>query len=764
MNNAQEYIKKLEEENRILKELEASRKEVLWNLFDSHQAIMLLIHASSGEILDANEAAVKFYKYSKEDLLKLKIEDINVLPPNDVKKERMKTLNKEKNYFLFPHRLANGTIRQVEVYSSAYELNKEPVIFSIIHDVTERVEAEKELKNNEEKFVSAFRSNPNSMIISNLEDGKIHDVNDAFFELTGMSRDDITGQTTLSIDLYANPADRDKIIQIIKERKSIRDFEIKFRHRSGKTLTVLIAGETLDTSSGKTLITTLLDITKRVELEKQLERNNVLLQTIFDSVPAMITIYNPDLQKIDVNNEFVKITGWTHEDIQSYNLMELVYPNPEHRKVASEFMQSLLPGYKDFIMKGKDGSEIETIWANVKLEDGRHVGIGIDIRDRKKAQKEREKLLEQLAREKTALADSEKLYRTMGEAVDFGVWATDSEGRAVYTSESFCELVGKSFEEIQEFGWIDTLIPEQRKEVLELWTESVTTGKRFEHEHEFICKDGTTRTVLAIGNPVKNAKGKIISWAGINLDITKRKKIEKELEEKNAYLTRLNEILEDFVKIAAHDLRSPIQNLMSISNLIEQQNSIEDKVNLLRMLDPIAKRLQRTIEGLVETVSLQIQQKLPVANLHFQDLWEVITEDLSKLIDSYNGRIKVDFKQAPDICYIEAHLTSILRNLVSNAIKYSAESENSAIKISTKKEDGFILVAVEDNGFGINLEEVGDNLFKPFRRFTTVSEGLGMGLYIVKNIVERSGGYVNVRSTPGKGTTFLCYLKEYQVE
>jgi hypothetical protein len=69
-----------------------------------------------------------------------------------------------------------------------------------------------------------------------------------------------------------------------------------------------------------------------------------------------------------------------------------------------------------------------------------------------------------------------------------------------------------------------------------------------------MAKDGTVRTVLAIGNPIKNAKGKIVSWAGINLDITERKKIEKELEQKNTYLSRLNDVLEDFVKIAAHDL------------------------------------------------------------------------------------------------------------------------------------------------------------------------------------------------------------------
>lgn len=621
MDYSNEQVKKLEEENQRLKRfIDTSSRKVLREMFDSHQAVMLLINAFTGQIEDANNAAVSFYKYPKEKLLKLKIEDINTLSSDEIKNNRMKILKGEKKHFIFPHRLADGTIRQVEVYSSRYELNKKPVLFSIIHDITDRINAEEEQRKNEEKFISIFRSNPNSMIISNLDDGKVYDVNDAFLELSGLSREDIIGKSTLSIDLYENPDDRDKMVQILREKASVRNLEMKLRNSTGDLLNVLISSEVLRTRSDKTIITTIINITKRVELKEQLESNITLLQAIFDSVPAMITVYDPTLQKIDANREFERITGWTQEDIQEKNIMELVYPDPKHRQMAAEFMQSLQPGFKDFIMTGKNGSEIETIWANVKLADGRQVGIGIDNRE--------------------------------------------------------------------------------------------------------------------------------------------RTRIRQQLEEKNNDLIKLNGVLEDFVKIAAHDLRSPVQNLIDIDELISQ-SAPEDKISLIEMLGPVTRRLKQTIEGLMETVNLQVQQKAIVDKIRFVKIWKDVSAELSNQILNFNGEIETDFKHAPEIHFIEVHLISILRNLISNSLKYSATNKKPSVTISTKKENGFILLMVKDNGMGINLKEAGNDLFKPFKRFTSKVEGTGMGLYIVKNIVERNGGHVYVESEVNKGSTFYCYLKEY---
>ena len=636
--NSKEQLKKHE----LKEKLKASVQPLLQTMFKSHQAILLLIEPCTGEIIDANEAAVQFYKYRREELQQLTIQDINALEANEVEKERLKALNEERHYFVFPHRLATGEIRWVEVYSSSFYVNEDRILLSIIHDITDRKKAEEALKRSEEKFSSAFRLNPHIMMLTSFDDGTIYDVNSAFYNLTGYHQNEIIGKTTKEIGLYVSIAERGKMLKILQKNEPVKNREIKIKSRSGEIFDVLISAEKLQTSFGNTIISSIRDIT-----------------------------------------------------------------------------------------------------------------------DRKKAAAERERLIQQLDREKKALMDSEKRYRIMGEAIDFGVWATDAEGKAIYISESFCQLIGRSCEEIIEHGWIDHLIPEQRQKVKNLWMHSVRTGEIFEHEHHFITGNGQIKIILARGKPIRDQEGKITSWAGINLDITERKKIQDQLQEQNDHLQKINEVLEDFVQIVAHDLRSPINNLLSMSELMEKQPSAESKEVLFKMIGPVTKKLQRTVDGLMEAISLQLNENLSGRTINLDDIWKEVKEELHSLIEDYKGTIKTDFQEAPQIHYIEVHLVSILRNLISNAIKYSAKSANPEVIVKTHREEEYLVLTVKDNGIGMDLEKAGSDLFKPFKRFTSAAEGTGMGLYIIKNIVEKNGGYVEVQSELQKGTTFYCYLKEY---
>lgn len=118
----------------------------LRNLFRQHHAVMLLIAADSGEIIEANDAASRFYGYPADTLRHMKIQDINALNPEEIAHERAQAKAEKRNYFIFPHRLANGQIRTVEVYSAPVQIgNEPPLLLSIIHDVTDRRLPEQEL-------------------------------------------------------------------------------------------------------------------------------------------------------------------------------------------------------------------------------------------------------------------------------------------------------------------------------------------------------------------------------------------------------------------------------------------------------------------------------------------------------------------------------------------------------------------------------------------------------------------------------------------
>ncbi len=163
-------------------------------------------------------------------------------------------------------------------------------------------------------------------------------------------------------------------------------------------------------------------------------------------------------------------------------------------------------------------------------------GIILDITARKRAEEEREQLIAKLDHEKRALVESQQRYRIMGEILPYGIWLTDAEGKAVYTSQSFLDLLDMSMEEMQGFGWTQKLVPEDVEPMMKKWMHSVHTGENWDSEHRIIDPDGEIRIVLTRGRPVRDASGKITAWAGINLDITERKAVEEALAQKHELL------------------------------------------------------------------------------------------------------------------------------------------------------------------------------------------------------------------------------------
>jgi len=145
----------------------------------------------------------------------------------------------------------------------------------------------------------------------------------------------------------------------------------------------------------------------------------------------------------------------------------------------------------------------------------------------------------------------------------------------------------------------------------------------------------------------------------------------------------------------------------------------------------------------------------------FETLWQDTREVLAHELAAFKGEIETDFYLTPAINYGKVHALSILRNLISNAVKYSESCPNPKITISTSKQEDYILLKVKDNGIGIDMKKARNQLFKPFTRLTNKAGGTGMGLYIIKNIIEKNGGYIRIESEPDQGTTFYCYLREY---
>jgi PAS domain S-box-containing protein len=232
-------------------------------------------------------------------------------------------------------------------------------------------------------------------------------------------------------------------------------------------------------------------------------------------------------------------------------------------------------------------------------------------------------------------------------------------------------------------------------------------------------------------------------------------------ERKNQELLRMNQVLDNFVYSAAHDLRAPVSNLKGLVNLFAHPNSKLSQEKFLKETKTSLDRLDNTIVGLVEVIEIQNKTEDILKVVNFQEVFDLLVKEFSPEIDKDKMVLQTDFYRAPTIKYIEVYLNSIMRNLLSNAIKYKADDRDLEIRVSTYKEDGYIVLSMSDNGIGMDLEKYGKNLFKPFTRFNKKVEGKGIGLHLIKNMVERNGGFVQVESEVNVGTKFKFYLAEY---
>lgn len=390
--------------------------------------------------------------------------------------------------------------------------------------------------------------------------------------------------------------------------------------------------------------------------------------------------------------------------------------------------------------------------------------VGIDITELKQAQealkKANESLEEKIANRTRELREKTEDLNLAQSVAHNGSWRLDlSDNTLIWSEEAYRIFEKPAGQSLTYELFLQSVHPEDREFVDQSWQDALT-GKPYNIEHRILV-NGKVKWVNEKAILEFNDKKELISAFGSVQEITEYKKLQEDLIVKNKELTRINELLEDFVFIAAHDLRSPVANLKVAGQMMDMIEDIDNKMTVFKNIMPVINRLERTVEGLVETINIQKGDTGIAKRLDLNKISQEIMNNLSNQIIRCDADIHFDFKEKNSIVYVEAYLDSILTNLIQNALKYSSESRKPVINVTTAASNHYCLLSVKDNGIGMNLETVGKDIFKPFKRFTDKDEGKGMGLYIIKQIIEKNGGFIKVESRPGEGTSFHCYLKEY---
>jgi PAS domain S-box-containing protein len=379
------------------------------------------------------------------------------------------------------------------------------------------------------------------------------------------------------------------------------------------------------------------------------------------------------------------------------------------------------------------------------------------------------------------LRRSEERYRLLIEEVeDYAIFMLDPHGYITSWNEGAKRLKGYTEKEIlgKHFS---IFYPEEKKRsgFPDYELEQAKINGRFVNEGLRVKKDGSFFYANVTITALYNSKNQLLGFSKITRDLTEKKKAEEELNQLNALLElkvkertnelsqtilelqRTNSDLDNFIYTASHDLKAPVSNIEGLietlkAALQEHQIFIEEIETITEMISDSVKRFQATIRDLTE---INQSQRRGNENLIKVDLKELVDEtsiSISHLVKESGAEISIDQK-GNEFWFSKVHIKSIFYNLLSNAIKYRSPKRQLRISVKSYSNNDYNILEVSDNGLGIK-EEHTEKIFQMFKRMHAHVEGSGIGLYLVRRIVQNNGGKVEVESKEDQGSTFRIFL------
>lgn len=481
---------------------------------------------------------------------------------------------------------------------------------------------------------------------------------------------------------------------------------------------------------------------------------------VADQVPVKLWITDENGACIFLNKKWLNYTGQEYNAALGFGWLEAVHPE-EKKKIKKAYLSantSVKPFELEYRLRNAKGEYRWHIDRGEPNYDNGHfrgyIGVLVDIHEHKMAE--------------NILAEIDVQYKTYVEAMPQMAFIADPQGNIIYYNQRWYSYI-KNKKGTEGWGWKEKKIhhPDDLNKTIDRWNYSLKSGIPYEIEYRLLRHDGEYRWHLGRANPISNKNGEITLWLGTNTDIHEQKTAEEqlrkantELKEKNNRLEQLRKLRENLLHIISHDLKGPLGNMQLALDIYRTTDKEEVKEQLFSGLIKMVNEQTKVVDGLSEIISVQHSREVLSKQIQLREvLQRILQEHQSELTNEVD--IQYDFNEVPVIQYVESFIYSILKNLIVNAIKYRSTDRKLKVEIRSKRVVDHVLITVKDNGSGIDLQKHKKSLFHAFKRFTDRSSGTGIGLYIVKNLIEGNGGFIEIESQPDIGTTFYCFFKEY---
>jgi PAS domain S-box-containing protein len=693
----------------------------------------------------------------------------------------------------------NGKIEDIYwtfSYSPAYgddgQING---VFVTCTETTDKIRVLKEIRQREEQL--NFIINAASLGTWDLNlSTNVFSINHKVMEWFGLQeKSEIELSTALT-----NVVDKDKkkIIDAMQEALqpgSDGNFEIEYsamNPKTGKERHLLTKGKALfnENNIAYKFSGTIQDISKQVGVQKQLLQNERNLRSIILQAPVSIAIFGGENYIVEiVNSRALSLWGRSEKEIIHKPILEAM---PElNEQGIKELLDNVYKTGKSFFATEfpvqilKKG-ELETLYMNFIYEalydiNGTINGIvtvGSEVTEQVLS---RQKIVNAFQK----IKDNEEKLNIVINATELGTWELDLATDDMIISDRFMEIFGYPKGTILEHKQIlNSLHPDDVGKRNKAFNESLLSGN-LHYESRVNWNDNSIHWIEVKGRVFYNENNKPLKLIGTVRDISEQKMFAQQLEiqvqertsqleQKNKELEKINAELQSFAYVSGHDLQEPLRKIQTFSSWLlekENQNLSETGKDYFMRMQGAAKRMQTLIEDLLAYSRANTSERLFV-NVSLGEIIEQVKMDMKEFILEKNAIIETG-----NLCNIHAvpfQFAQLMNNLISNALKFSRPGVPPVIKINCEIVSGDLLkrdpaspdksyyhISVADNGIGFDAQYK-DRIFEVFQRLHTKEEyaGTGIGLAIVKKIVENHKGFISATSQVNSGATFDIYIPE----
>jgi two-component system, sensor histidine kinase and response regulator len=733
-------------------------EELFRNIFEYHTAVKLIIDPDTGNIIDANHAAESFYGWPKEQLKQMNIQEINPIYPKELKQAMERTKTREQNHFEFCHRLADGSFRDVEVFSSRIEVKGKFLLHSIVHDISKRKRAEKAISTSELRLKRAELASSSGNWELHLESQAVY-ASEGAMMVYGLDKNESNYTVLKAIPLPEyRPLLNESMNKLIEEDIPY-DIEFKIKTADNGIIKDIHSIATFNKEEG-IVFGIIQDITERKQTEAALKESESKFHMLFDQMSEGFALHEliydanhvaVDYKILEINPAFEKQVGITIEKAKGTLATELygVTPAPFldiYAQVAEtgehQFFQTYFPPL-DRHFQISIFSPNPTYFATVFT----------DISEVKHAEE--------------ALRESEYQFKQLVDDMHVGVLLQGSQAEILLSNPTALELLDltesqllgrTSFDSewnvIHEDGspFLGSMHPVPQAIESRHSVRNVVMGVYRPTSHDRIW-------LLVDAEPQLNSEGAVKQVVCTFIDISERKKIEAAIKENESRLRELNATKDKFFSIISHDLKNPFNSILGLSNILVEQIQEKNFDGIEEYAAIIQKSSMQAYELLVNLLEWSRTQ---IGRIEFSpeyiELGALINEVAELLNDSARQKSISIFKELPRNMLVsvdKAMISSVLRNLITNAIKFTHPSGQ--VMISADKKPDELTISISDNGIGINKETIG-RLFRIDENHialgTQNEKGTGLGLILCKEFIEKHGGRIWVESIIGKGSTF----------